>query len=122
MEIKYKIWIEENGKVIFDKGRYNILKAIDKNFSLKGAVKELGISYRWAWDKLVVSQETMELYLVETGTKGKYLQLTPLARTIMDRFEKQENDVEKLLQTESQDFQKLIRDAKNNSRLEKSQY
>jgi len=28
MEIKYKIWIEKNGRVVFGKGRDDILKAI----------------------------------------------------------------------------------------------
>ena len=30
MEIKYKIWIEKDGKVVFGRGRDDILKAIDE--------------------------------------------------------------------------------------------
>lgn len=45
MEIKYKIWIEENGKVIFGKGRDEILKSIEGRHSLNAAAKELGMSY-----------------------------------------------------------------------------
>jgi molybdenum-dependent DNA-binding transcriptional regulator ModE len=37
------------------------------------------------------------------------MQLTPQARAIIDRFEKLEKDVEKLLRAADQDFQKLIR-------------
>ena len=33
MEIKYKVWIEKNGKVVFGKGRDNILKAVDEQRS-----------------------------------------------------------------------------------------
>lgn len=60
MEIKYKIWIEENGKVIFGKGRDEILKSIEQQHSLNAAAKELGMSYRAAWGRLKASEERME--------------------------------------------------------------
>ena len=41
MEIKYKVWIEKNGKVVFGKGRDDILKAIDEQRSLNAAAKKL---------------------------------------------------------------------------------
>ena len=41
MKIKYKIWIEKDGKVVFGKGRDDILKAIDKHRSLNAAAKKL---------------------------------------------------------------------------------
>ncbi|MCX5847844.1 MAG: LysR family transcriptional regulator [Deltaproteobacteria bacterium] len=110
MEIKHKVWIEKDGKVIFGKGRDNILKAIDEQRSLNAAAKELGMSYRAAWGRLKASEERMGMKLVETGIKEKSMQLTPLARKIIDRFEKLEQDVEKLLHTADHDFQKLTHD------------
>ena len=56
MEIKYKIWIEKNGKVVFGKGRDNILKAIDEQRSLNAAAKKLEMSYRAAWGRLKASE------------------------------------------------------------------
>ena len=109
MEIKYKIWIEKNGKVVFGKGRDNILKAIDERHSLNAAAKKLEMSYRAAWGRLKASEERMEMKLVEIGAEDKSMQLTQKARAIIDRFEKLEKDVEKLLQTADHDFQKLIR-------------
>ena len=110
MEIKYKIWIEKNGKVVFGKGRDNILKAIDEQRSLNAAAKKLGMSYRAAWGRLKASEERMEMKLVEIGDGEKSMQLTKQARAIIDRFDKLESDVENLLHTADQDFQKLIRD------------
>ena len=110
MEIKYKIWIEKNGKVVFGKGRDNILKAIDEQHSLNAAAKKLGMSYRAAWGRLKASEERMEMKLVEIGEGEKSMQLTKQARSIIDRFEKLESDVENLLHTADQDFQKLIKD------------
>jgi molybdenum-dependent DNA-binding transcriptional regulator ModE len=46
---------------------------------------------------------------VDIGVHDKSMQLTPQARSIIDRFEKLEKDVEKLLNGADQDFQKLIR-------------
>ena len=99
MEIKYKIWIEKNGKVVFGKGRDEILKAIDEQRSLNAAAKKLEMSYRAAWGRLKASEERMGMKLVEIGDKDKSMQLTPQARAIIDRFEKLEKDVEKLLHT-----------------------
>ena len=109
MEIKYKIWIEKNGRVVFGKGRDDILKAIDEQSSLNAAAKKLEMSYRAAWGRLKASEERMEMNLVEIGDKDKSMQLTQKARAIIDRFEKLEKDVEKLLHMADHDFQKLMR-------------
>ncbi len=108
MEIKYKIWIEENGKVIFGKGRDEILKSIEEQHSLNAAAKELGMSYRAAWGRLKASEERMEKKLVSTRDKEKSLQLTDQAKTIITRFEKLEEDVENILKEAERDFKKLI--------------
>ena len=108
MEIKHKVWIEKNGKVVFGKGRDDILKAIDEQRSLNAAAKKLEMSYRAAWGRLKASQERMGMKLVDIGVHDKSMQLTPQARAIIDRFEKLEKDVEKLLHSADQDFQKLI--------------
>lgn len=108
MEIKHKVWIEQNGKVVFGKGRDDILKAIDEQRSLNAAAKKLVMSYRAAWGRLKASEERMGMKLVEIGIHDKSMQLTPQARAIIDRFEKLEKDVEKLLHNADQDFQKLI--------------
>ncbi|MBN1472146.1 MAG: LysR family transcriptional regulator [Syntrophaceae bacterium] len=109
MEIKYKIWIEENGKVIFGKGRDEILKSIEEQHSLNAAAKELGMSYRAAWGRLKASEERMDKKLVETSDKEKSLQVTAQAKSIIERFEKLEKDVEKILHDADQDFKKLFK-------------
>lgn len=109
MEIKYKVWIEKNGKVVFGKGRDDILKAVDEQRSLNAAAKKLEMSYRAAWGRLKASEERMGMKLVDIGVHDKSMQLTPQARAIIERFEKLEKDVEKLLHTADLDFQKLTR-------------
>jgi len=113
MEIKYKIWIEEKGKVIFGRGRDTILNAVAKQHSLNAAAKELGMSYRAAWGRLKASEERMDKKLVKTGIHEKSLHVTPQAKAIIERFEKLEKEVENLLHTADQDFKKLF---KNNEK------
>jgi molybdate transport system regulatory protein len=108
MEIKYKIWIEKDGKVIFGKGRDDILKAIEDRKSLNAAAKKLEMSYRAAWGRLKASEERMGMKLVEAGPKDKSIQLTVQARAIIERFEQLEGDVEALLQEADRDFKRLI--------------
>ena len=109
MEIKFKVWIEKDGKVLFGRGRDDILKAIDEQRSLSAAAKRLEMSYRAAWGRLKASEERIGIKLVEVGIHDKSMQLTQQARALIERFEKLEKDVEKLLNTANQDFQKLIR-------------
>ena len=109
MEIKFKVWIEKDGKVLFGRGRDDILKAIDEQRSLNAAAKRLEMSYRAAWGRLKASEERIGIKLVEVGIHDKSMQLTQQARALIERFEKLEKDVEKLLNAANQDFQKLIR-------------
>ena len=109
MEIKYKIWIEKGGQVLFGKGRDDILKAVEDRKSLNAAAKKLQMSYRAAWGRLKASEARMGMKLVEAGPKDKSIQLTDQARAIIERFEKLERDVEALLQEADRDFKKLIR-------------
>jgi molybdate transport system regulatory protein len=108
MEIKFKVWIEKDGKVLFGRGRDDILKAIDEQRSLNAAAKRLEMSYRAAWGRLKASEERIGIKLVEIGTPDKSMQLTQQARAIIERFEKLEKDVEKLLNAANHDFKKLI--------------
>ena len=114
MEIKYKIWIEKDGKVIFGKGRENILKAIQDVHSLNNAARKLQMSYRAAWGRLKASEQRMDMKLVEVDTAEKGMHLTPKARLIIERFEKLEKDVEELLAQANREFHALLGDDQEN--------
>jgi molybdate transport system regulatory protein len=111
MEIKFKIWIEKNGKVIFGRGRDDILTAVEDQKSLNAAAKKLAMSYRAAWGRLKASEERMGMKLVEAGPREKSIQLTAQARAIIERFERLERDVEVLLHEADRDFKGLFRTA-----------
>jgi molybdate transport system regulatory protein len=108
MEIKYKIWIEKDGRVVFGKGRDAILTSIQDTRSLNAAAKKLKMSYRAAWGRLKASEERTGMKLVEVDSTERGMHLTPQAKAIIERFEKLEGDVKLLLAKASLDFQKLI--------------
>ncbi|MBN1614920.1 MAG: LysR family transcriptional regulator [Deltaproteobacteria bacterium] len=110
MELKYKIWIEKDGKVVFGKGRENILKAIREGHSLNNAAKKLQMSYRAAWGRLKASEQRMGLKLVDIDATEKGMRLTPKAQAIIERFEKLEKDVEELLAEVNREFRSLLED------------
>jgi molybdate transport system regulatory protein len=97
MEIKYKIWVERDGNVLFGKGRYDLLKAIDECKSLQAAAKSLNMSYRAAWGRLKASEERLGINLVETQGPGKGMRLTEEARIYLNEFVKLEHEIEILI-------------------------
>ena len=86
MEIKYKIWIEEDGEVVFGKGRESLLDAIEECKSLNKAAKKLGMSYRGAWGRLKASEKRLGIKLVENSPDHKGMNLTEEARRILEKF------------------------------------
>lgn len=112
MKIKYKIWIEKDNKVLFGRGRDDILKALEEEKSLNAAAKKLGMSYRAAWGRLKASQERMGMELVRSGEGRKSLELLEQTRAIIDRFERLERDVERLLVLAEADFHSLFEEKK----------
>ncbi|BCU67032.1 hypothetical protein HS7_04690 [Sulfolobales archaeon HS-7] len=94
MEFKFKIWIEENGNFVLGKGGYQILKEIQKTGYITEAAKNLGMSYKFAWE-YVKRVNRIEQLKTKKGVKGgteipekinKILQLYEMA-------EKEVNDV-----------------------------
>ena len=108
MEIKYKIWIDENSELVFGRGRNDILQALNEEHSLNAAAKKLRMSFRGAWGRIKVSQERMGIKLITISDNHRTSQLTQEARAISARFEKLEKDMEKLIREADQDFEKLI--------------
>jgi len=111
MNIKQKLWIEEDGKVIFGQGRYELLKALEECHSLQGAAKKLHMSYRAAWGKLRASEKRLGIKLVDSEP-GKPMQVTENAKMLLDLFEEIEQEVNAIL-TGKEDRIKRIKNKSN---------
>lgn len=103
MEIKYKIWLERNGKVIFGQGRESLLKAIDEYKSLNTAAKKLQMSYRAAWGKINASEKRLGIQLVERRP-GQPLCLTKQAKLLIDEYSKLEEKIDSEISLLSERF------------------
>ena len=116
MKIKYKIWIEKDGKVLFGRGRDDILTAVRDMRSLNAAAKKLQMSYRAAWGRLRASEDRMGIKLVESETAEKGMHLTVQAEALIKRFERLEKEIEKLLVKAESDFADLIQNPQSKRR------
>jgi molybdate transport system regulatory protein len=94
MEIKYKVWLERDGHVIFGPGRGGLLKAIEECRSLNAAAKKLKMSYRAAWGRIRASEERLGMKLVEMDKVKQGMHLTDQAKTLMNCFDQVEQDIE----------------------------
>jgi len=87
LEIRVKVWLEENGAVLFGDGRLKLMEAVERAGSLAAAAKELKMSYRAAWGRLRASEERLGFALVERSQEGRRsMRLTQAARDIMSRY------------------------------------
>ena len=94
-----KVWIEDaDGNVVFGMGRLRILKAIKLHGSIHAAAKELNIGYRAVWGRIQATESRLGEKLLEKtkgGAAGGGSQLTPLAESIIEQFDKIHQCIEK---------------------------
>ena len=108
MEIRYKIWLEKDGKVVFGHGRETLFLAIEECHSLNAAAKKLGMSYRAAWGRLRASEARLGIKLVDTDGAGKAMSLTPAAKELLERFIKLEKHAKRYLQKASTELSAVL--------------
>lgn len=90
VSIRSRIWIESEEGVILGEGRSALLKAIEKTGSLSKAAKELGMSYKKAWNLVDAMNRASGTQLVETNTGGHGgggTTLTPYGKTCVQTFD-----------------------------------
>jgi molybdate transport system regulatory protein len=97
VEIKHKLWLERDGRVIFGPGRDGLLKAVEECRSLNAAAKKLKMSYRAAWGRIKASEERLGIKLVEMDSVKHGMHLTDEAKELMDCFDQLERDISRLL-------------------------
>lgn len=89
LNLKYKIWLEDDGKV-FGKGPYDLLLGIRDYGSLAESAKHLNMSYNKAFTLIKSIEKRLGYKLIETqagGTNGGGSQLTEEANRLMCSYE-----------------------------------
>ena len=88
MEVKYKIWIDNDGNA-FGFGTYYLLEAVDKCGSLSQAAKMLEMSYSRAHSLLKQASSRVGFHLIESqagGAGGGITVVTPNGKAIMKAY------------------------------------
>jgi molybdate transport system regulatory protein len=89
LNVKSKVWLEKDGKLVFGIGKATILKSIQKNGSINKAAKELNMSYRHAWSYIKSAEKRLAKRLVictKGGSGGGRTTLTPYAKNLLQKF------------------------------------
>jgi len=90
-EVKFKVWIERDGEVVFSSAREQLLKAIETEGSINKASKKLGISYKKAWTLIKHMEERLGYPILEKkrgGVAGGGSRLTEAGKELLKAYEK----------------------------------
>jgi molybdate transport system regulatory protein len=97
LNIRHKVWLEKNGRVLFGEGRYLLLKTIAECKSLNAAAKKLNMSYRAAWGRLKASEERLGIPLVVIESQKQGMHLTEQATALLEAFDQLEKEIGSLI-------------------------
>lgn len=88
MKLRYKVWLDKNGKAFGD-GPYDMLEKIDRLGSLRQAADEMGMSYSQAWGLLKRLEKRLGITLIERrtgGISGGGSTVTPEGKNLMEKY------------------------------------
>lgn len=71
MELEGRVWLKTDGKSFLGSGRVYLLELIGKTGSISKAAKEMGMSYKAAWDAVDAMNNLSDEPLVARSTGGK---------------------------------------------------
>lgn len=94
-------------------GKADLLDAIDRCGSISGAARELGMSYRRAWQLVDVMNRAFRERLVEAGSggaRGGGAQLSPFGREVLARYRAMEAKAAKSIAGDLRSFRRLLAD------------
>lgn len=88
LELVLRVYVARGGVKVGGKGLVEILKAVERTGSLRGAAMAARISYRKAWAKVRYAEGRLGVRLLE-GTRGRRgLKLTPEAIALVKAYER----------------------------------
>ena len=100
----FKVWLRKNRMHVLGKGGVSLLKAIDKHGSITKAAIKIGVSYKYAWDRLADMEKAFGQSLLKTRRGGKFggggAELTETARDLIKDYDRIEKYVNRVLKEE----------------------
>jgi molybdate transport repressor ModE-like protein len=98
---RLKLWfVGEDGEYVFGLGMMRLLVEIDRLGSVYAAARELGISYRYALERISKVEKRLNRSLVERTRSGEHraggAKLTPLGHKLLDDYRSLEDSFRQL--------------------------
>lgn len=90
MEIKFKIWLAEDGEKLFGMGPCDLLQRVERTGSLRQAATEINMSYSQAWNLINRIEKGLGFPLLIRqigGKSGGGSQLTSEARQMVAAYQ-----------------------------------
>lgn len=97
MELRYKVWLESDGEIVFGDGLSRLLSGIAQQGSISRAASSMKLSYREAWGRIKRAEESLGVKLLIKqvgGEEGGGARLTPEAEKLLDRYRKFRSEIE----------------------------
>jgi len=92
-------------------GKADLLEAIETTGSISGAAREMGMSYRRAWQLVDTMNQSFREPVVDTATGGSGgggARVTDFGRDVLARYRAMEAEAEKAVASQLQDFMSLL--------------
>ncbi len=72
IHLHYKVWLsDKKGENLLGDGKWQLLKEIEQQGSLKAATEKIGISYRKAWGDIKFAEQRLGFQLVNKTRGGR---------------------------------------------------
>jgi molybdate transport repressor ModE-like protein len=96
VELKWKVWLEAEGKKIFGKGPQELLKKVDELGSLRQAAAAMEMSYSKAWTIISRLEISLDFELLEKqigGSDGGGSELTVEGKELLRKYQEIEERI-----------------------------
>lgn len=98
LSYNYKIWLEYNKKPLLGKGRYELLKNINKTNSLKLSALKIGISNKTAYNYIKKIETNLGKKVINSYKGGKdaggYTKLNSTGLELIEKYEEAISNIE----------------------------
>ncbi len=109
--IKIKIQVTNGNEIAFGPGKAKLLEAIHEFGTISAAAKSMGMSYKRAWDLVMVMNASFKEPLVSTivgGSNGGGTTLTLTGRLVLQQYQTILSDSEEFVTAQMENFIPLL--------------
>ncbi|MFN3999855.1 winged helix-turn-helix domain-containing protein [Algoriphagus sp.] len=104
-EIRFRCWIDIDGKKFFGPGPAQLIELIDQEGSIAKAAKKMGMSYKKAWDLISdMNARGAHPYVIshKGGEKGGGAELTDQGRKVIFEYKRLVETLESMIEKETE--------------------